>query len=110
MQQENKKWVINTLGGDQIADTGDYDDPFYELTNGDISLYTKDDVWDEDNPSGSLNIILRELNYLNAKWYQDDSHLHVIGYLERWKNEMYEFLEKKGLVQEYQDWSIDKNG
>lgn len=49
----------------QIADTGDYDG-HYEITNGKISLLTKDD--DEE----ALKPIINALNNSDCKFYQDD--------------------------------------
>lgn len=50
----------------QIADTGDYDG-CYEITNGKISIFTKDD---EDT---ALSPIVDALNNSGAKFYLDDS-------------------------------------
>jgi len=86
-----------------IADTGDYDG-YYELTDGTISIMTKDDVWDEGSEEEKQLCGLLG----TFKWYQDDSHIAIIDYLERWKGEMYKFLEHKGLTEEYQQWSMDK--
>ena len=49
----------------QIADTGDYDG-YYEITNGKISLLTKDD--DDE----ALQPIVDALNDSGCKFYQDD--------------------------------------
>lgn len=49
----------------QIADTGDYDG-HYEITNGKISLLTKDD--DDE----ALQPIVNALNDSKCKFYQDD--------------------------------------
>ena len=49
----------------QIADTGDYDG-YYEITNGKISLLTKDD--DDE----ALQPIIDALNDSCCKFYQDD--------------------------------------
>jgi len=49
----------------QVADTGDYDG-YYEITNGDISIYTKDD----DNES--LQPIVDALNNSGCIFYKDD--------------------------------------
>ena len=49
----------------QIADTGDYDG-YYEITNGKISLLTKDD--DDE----VLQPIVEALNASGCKFYQDD--------------------------------------
>jgi hypothetical protein len=49
----------------QIADTGDYDG-YYEITNGKISLLTKDD--DDE----VLQPIVDALNNSGCKFYQDD--------------------------------------
>ena len=59
----NNKWRIEVQGGGQIADTGDYSDPIYVLTNGDIELVTKDEIEDVDQEG-----LLSWLNDLNVKW------------------------------------------
>jgi hypothetical protein len=61
-----KEWEL--IGhSHQIADTGDYDG-HYEITNGKISLLTKDD----DNEA--LQPIVDALNESGCKFYQDDWH------------------------------------
>lgn len=61
---ETKKWKL--IGhSHQIADTGDYDG-HYEVTNGKISLLTKDD--DDE----AIQPIVDALNDSGAIFYQDD--------------------------------------
>ena len=57
-------WVLKGHSH-QIADTGDYDG-YYEITNGKISLLTKDD--DDE----ALQPIVDALNDSGCKFYQDD--------------------------------------
>jgi len=64
MPQENSEWKL--IGhSHQIADTGDYDG-YYEITNGDISIMTKDD--DEEE----LQAVVDALNKTGCSFYQDD--------------------------------------
>jgi hypothetical protein len=63
----------------QIADTGDYDG-CYEITNGKVSLYTKDD--DED----ALNAVVKALNDSDCKFFLDDSDKFEL-YMEKMENE-----------------------
>jgi hypothetical protein len=52
----------------QIADTGDYDG-YYEITNGKVSIMTRDDQ--EDN---ELQEVADALNKTRCSFYLDDSH------------------------------------
>ena len=66
MTQTEKKTDWSLIGhSHQIADTGDFDG-HYEITNGKISLLTKDDN-DE-----ALQTIVDALNNSDCKFYQDD--------------------------------------
>lgn len=58
---ENSKWELKTHSY-QIADTGDYDG-HYELTNGVISLITRDEVDDTDR-----DVLIQLLNEMGCKW------------------------------------------
>lgn len=98
---QNNKWRIETRGGGQIADTGDYSDPVYVLTNGDIELVTKDDI-DEDCDQVNMKMAEDALNELNANW--EDWKLSEKEYelnlkqqeVDKWKevaNEMYMWLD-----------------
>lgn len=63
---KNGTWKIK-VHNSQIADTGDYDG-HYELTNGTISLVTKDDIDTEDSDNDSLKQAMSILNGLDIKW------------------------------------------
>lgn len=62
------KWRIEVQGGGQIADTGDYSDPYYVLTNGDIELVTKDDIEIDNYDSDTIHAVVDILNQLCMKW------------------------------------------
>ncbi len=49
----------------QIADTGDYDG-CYEITNGDISFFTKDDLEEDET-------FVKALNESGCEFYSEDS-------------------------------------
>lgn len=68
------KWKL-IAHNHQIADTGDYDG-YYEITDGKVSIFTKDD-------DDGLDDIVKTLNDSGAKFYDN----HDQGYLE--------FLEKE---------------
>ena len=83
---ENKFELISH--SHQIADTGDYDG-CYEITNGKISIFTKDD--DDD----ALDKVVKSLNESGCKFYKDDSDQNHIDSL---KSEIAELKhEIKGL-------------
>ncbi len=64
---ENKQWKLR-YNSYPIADTGDYDGHF-ELTNGDISIVTKDDISDtHDREQNWCSPVVDALNELDAKW------------------------------------------
>jgi len=97
----NKEWRIEAHES-AIADTGDYD-CYYELTNGDISLVTRDEI-DEDEEMRAINaetedtnapcvkVLVSCLNQLDCKWenwIEDDIRyqLHVMSEnCDKWKN------------------------
>jgi|ERR1035437_3680399 hypothetical protein len=75
----------------QIADTGDYDG-HYEITNGIVSIFTKDDGDD------GLEAIVKALNDSECEFKLDDSkefELHLEKKLVKEKNEEIDMLRKK---------------
>ncbi len=97
---ENENWDI-IVHNSQIADTGDYDG-YYELTNGKISLFTRDEP-DNDDELLSIKDIL---NYTNFKWYIDDSDSYILEAEKEENRKLYEFLESKKLMDEYKNFVI----
>ena len=98
----NNKWRIEQVGGGQIADTGDYDDPIYLLTNGDIELVTEDDVDLETPDIDSIHTVIRVLNNLDYKWEDwkadnKDLEIHILkDQLKQWQKvaeQMYEAMD-----------------
>ena len=74
---ENKQWELKSHSY-QIADTGDYDG-YWELTNGDICLITKDEIdvdeemravnpETEDTNAKCVDVLVSCLNQLECKW------------------------------------------
>ena len=91
MSTENNKWKI--VGhSHQIADTGDYDG-CYELTNGKISLFTKDEDWMDDIEGE--HPLVTTLNNMNIKWEIDDSSEFMYQAEKEWTNR---------LSKEVEDW------
>jgi len=95
--EQNNKWRIETRGGGQIADTGDYSDPVYVLTNGDIELLTKDELNDED-----MQHLQHSMNAIHVKWEDwklsdKEFELHLKQQeVDKWKEvakEMYMWLD-----------------
>lgn len=73
------KWRIEVQGGGQIADTGDYSNSYYVLTNGDIELVTKDEIDNQeeieedideivDTNIKCIDMLVKCLNQLDVKW------------------------------------------
>jgi hypothetical protein len=60
----------------QIADTGDYDG-CYEITNGKISVFTKDEYDD-----GSLQKVVDALNESGCSFYLDDTNAFLAYHFE----------------------------
>ena len=88
----------------QIADTGDYDG-HWELTNGTISLITKDDIGED----GDVEDLVQKMNDLDVKWEDyklDDSRWEAM----MWKSKvdmLERFIESKGITgEEYQEWEL----
>lgn len=67
MEKSEWKLVAHSY---QIADTGDYDG-HYEITNGKISIFTKDD------DDGALMSIVNALNDSGCEFYVDDLSYEV---------------------------------
>ena len=72
----------------QIADTGDYDG-HYEITNGKISIFTKDD-------GDGLEDIVKALNESGCKFYLDDSATFELESL-REENKKLHYMIENGL-------------
>lgn len=79
---ENKTWRIEVQGGGQITDTGDYDDPYYVLTDGEIELVTKNEIIDESyHPDELLNILNSWYDVKWEDWKLSDKEFEL--YLEK---------------------------
>ncbi len=88
----------------QIADTGDYDGCL-ELTNGKVSIFTKDDLEEEQ-----CDKIIMTLNEAACDWYMDDSAefgLHLEK--ERTKNLVNRIESALELIKKYQDDYFDNS-
>lgn len=94
MKAENLIWKLESSSY-QIADTGDYDG-HYEITNGKISLLTKDD--DDE----ALQTIVDAFNDAGCDFYQDDCFEFENRQLKedlenfKWKKTMEELPPKDG--------------
>ena len=102
-------WRIETRGGGQIGDTGDYDDPYYVLTNGIIELVTKDDI--AEMADDALVEILNELGVKWEDWKLSDAQYEL--YLEKenckkWKEIAKELMESLECYTECADNESDK--
>jgi hypothetical protein len=103
------KWELKYHEGRAIADIGDYDDGTYELTdNNGISIYTKSEIDDDDEDDSYIKVIVKLLNQLGAKWWVD-SDRPIIYYLEHQNSELIEYIEKKGMWEDYIKWTEDKS-
>ena len=85
----NNKWDFKRHSY-AIADTGDYDG-YYELTNGEISLITKDDIDDLSIEDSYISVIVEALNQLGANWenWEQDNlnfEIHLLKQqIQQWK-------------------------
>jgi len=73
----NKEWELK-YHSYAIADTGDYDG-HYELTNGTITLITRDEI-DTENPDSELEKAIYWLNEADIKWenwVEDDLRFQI---------------------------------
>ncbi len=75
MKNESKPKFELKSHSSQIADTGDYDGE-YEITNGKVSLFTK------DGDDEALQVIVDALNDSGADFYLDDSEKIELYYLK----------------------------
>lgn len=73
----------------QIADTGDYDG-CYEITNGKVSIFTKDD--DDE----ALESVVKALNESGCKFYLDDS-TEFEAHILREENKRLHYMIENGL-------------
>jgi hypothetical protein len=104
---ENKKWELKPHYH-QIADTGDYDG-HWELTNGDISLITRDDLDDFHEDDSYIKVIIEAFNQLGAKWENSDKDTaeYELHLEKQSANSMREYLEKEGLWSHYMSSVLD---
>ncbi len=73
------EWTLEACDS-QIADTGDYDS-HYELSNGKITLITRDEIEDEDHIA-----LLELLNKIGARWEDWDKDNVNFGFELEKKN------------------------
>ena len=89
---ENNKWEIKELPGHAIADTGDYSESMYMLTNGEVELITKDEI---ELEAGEW--LAARINAMDVKWedWKLDNALFELHLMtqnsNRWK-EIAEYL------------------
>ena len=80
----------------QIADTGDYDG-YYEITNGDITLITKDD-FDETERQLKLAVVILNrwgIKFRDLKSEQLEIDIHCMKDAQRWKDEEFTTLRAR---------------
>jgi len=75
----------------QIADTGDYDG-HYEITNGKITLFVRDDDSDE-----SLQKVVDALNESGCKFEIDDSAKWELESIRKENQRLWKLLEKHNI-------------
>lgn len=75
----------------QIADTGDYDG-FYEITNGDVSICTKDEGGDENE---ALEAIVKALNDSGCKFEYTHDYKFEIHMLREEIKQLNHMVENK---------------
>lgn len=83
---KNNKWEL-VAHNHQIADTGDYDG-CYEITDGKVSIFTKDD-------DDGLDDIVKALNDSGAKFY-DNHDQEYLEFLKKENNKLH-FMIENGL-------------
>lgn len=90
------EWKL-ILHSSQIADTGDYDG-YYELTNDNISIVTKDEI---DETEHDVAVMLFQLGeYKWEDWNLDNVQFEL--YIEKTENSrIMDFIKSKGLLEEY---------
>jgi len=88
IKDKNKKWRLE-IHTNAIADTGDYDG-CYEITDGNISIFTNDDLED-----GKLEAIIDALNNSNSNFYLDEGDLPYYIASEKFYREEFSKLEKE---------------
>lgn len=82
------KWIGHSH---QIADTGDYDG-CYEITNGNLSFFTKDEDIDEQ-----LTSLCDSLNSLDINFFIDDSDKFVLKAVDDENKRLWKLIEKHGI-------------
>jgi len=103
---EEKKFTLKGHSY-QIADTGDYDG-HWEITNGKVSLFTKDDPEDE----AALKSVADSLNNSGCKFYLDDSaeieNKILQSHLSEKESEINKYKEYYKILQEHGQDIIDR--
>lgn len=99
-----KKWKLEVKGS-QIADTGDYDS-HYELSIGGYVLHSNEELDDED--MGKFQKAISDINNIGMPFYDPNEGVeqHIIGHYQDENKMLYKFLESKGLMGEYEQFSI----
>lgn len=89
------KWEVKSHSY-AIADTGDYDG-YYEITNGNITLTTRDDYEETER---QLQIAAAVLNKWGINFYDQNVEdlsidIHCLKDAQKWKDEEFEALQAK---------------
>ena len=88
----------------QIADAGDYDG-CYEITNGKLSLFTKDDG---DDVEEALSGICKAINDTEINFYVDNSDKFVLFATEQENKRLWALMVKHG-VNPYEGTDLEKH-
>ena len=92
---DKNKWEFKSHSH-QIADTGDYDG-YYEISNGDITLVTRDDFEDAER---QLKTAVAALNRWGIKFYDQKVEdlsidIYCLKDAQKWKDEEFAALQSK---------------
>jgi hypothetical protein len=92
---EKSKWEFKAHSH-QIADTGDYDG-YYEITNGDITLITKDDYEETERQLKTAVAALNRwgINFYDQKVEDSAIDIYCMKDAQKWKNEEFAALQAK---------------
>lgn len=92
---ENNKWEVKSHSY-PIADTGDYDG-YYEITNGNITLTTRDDYEETERQLQIAAAVLNKwgINFFDQKVDDLLIDIHCMKDAQRWKDEEFAALQAK---------------
>lgn len=88
MNKELPTWEVKLVGGGAIGETGDYDDAYWELTDGKLSIFTIDDDQSDETEEKQFFALVDALNATRARFWVDESWMLELSHYKQYADEM----------------------